>query len=358
LNVDDTLGLGVREGLAVSCLDTVVAALEMDLGAGVGSLAGGRLDGFSEWDDGMANRLVGPEAKRPLSCLSGNELDDRLLCMTGMDWPDWAWRSTVPSRLGRTGGVGCAEAVVFAAWTSRGWEYVVAVDGSDAACGRGASWDGLGTDMAPSRLSLGFWDDFRGGGLCGRWVKALAFFSVVSLARTVELEDDEVDSSLTAVKPWWSAVTELTSFETLPVLLRVTGGRVRAGSACRTLVPGGWMRIGATSPGECEDMEVGVVSRLYGPGPGDSDHLVEGLPLKALSWLLVPENSGVGGGRSFVAIREGRLGPGLSGRAGGLMSRYLSNSGYIVTVWAFVNGISTCCATLISIGLWVNSRSR
>lgn len=29
-------------------------------------------------------------------------------------------------------------------------------------------------------------------------------------------------------------------------------------------------------------MDVGVVSRLYGPGPGDPDHLVDGLPLKAL----------------------------------------------------------------------------
>lgn len=45
-------------------------------------------------------------------------------------------------------------------------------------------------------------------------------------------------------------------------------------------------------------MEVGVVSRLYGPPPGDSEYLVDGLPLKALCWLLVLENSGVGGGKS------------------------------------------------------------
>ena len=69
----------------------------------------------------------------------------------------------------------------------------------------------------------------------------------------------------------------------LPALLRVTGGRVRDGSTCRILVPGGGIRIGATKPGDCDEMEVGVVSRLYGPGPGDSDHLVDGLPLKALT---------------------------------------------------------------------------
>jgi hypothetical protein len=82
----------------------------------------------------------------------------------------------------------------------------------------------------------------------------------------------------------------------LPALLRVTGGLVKAGLACFVL--GGGMRIGATRPGDCEDMDVGVVSRLYGPGPGDSENLVDGLPLKALNWLLVPENTGVGGGRS------------------------------------------------------------
>jgi hypothetical protein len=116
--------------------------------------------------------------------------------------------------------------------------------------------------------------------------------------------------------------------------------------------------MGATNPGDCEEMDVGVVSRLYGPGPGDPDHLVDGLPLKALIWLLVPENRGVGGGRSCVAIRCGRLALGLSARWGTWTSRYLSSSGYIVTVCAFVMGISICCATRISMGLRVNSRSR
>lgn len=49
-----------------------------------------------------------------------------------------------------------------------------------------------------------------------------------------------------------------------------------------------------------------MVSRLYGPGPGDPKNFVEGLPLMTLSWLLLPEKKrlpGVGGGRSWVASR-------------------------------------------------------
>ena len=40
------------------------------------------------------------------------------------------------------------------------------------------------------------------------------------------------------------------------------------------------------------------------------------------------------------------------------MSRYLSSSGYIVTVCAVVLGSSTCCATRSSIGLAVRFRSK
>ncbi|GJC88720.1 hypothetical protein Ct61P_12847 [Colletotrichum tofieldiae] len=85
----------------------------------------------------------------------------------------------------------------------------------------------------------------------------------------------------------------------LPALLRDTGGRVKAGLTCLTLGTGSL--IGATRPGDCDDKDVGVVSRLYGPGLVDSENLVDGLALNALSWLLVPENTGVGGGRSCVA---------------------------------------------------------
>jgi len=35
-------------------------------------------------------------------------------------------------------------------------------------------------------------------------------------------------------------------------------------------------------PGDCEDMEVGVVFLLKAPGPGDSENLVDGLALYPL----------------------------------------------------------------------------
>lgn len=62
------------------------------------------------------------------------------------------------------------------------------------------------------------------------------------------------------------------------------------------------------------------MSRLYGPGPGDPENLVEGLPLKVLCWLLAPENKGVGGGRS-VHIGYGTSMKWLSETACGLKSR-------------------------------------
>jgi hypothetical protein len=82
-------------------------------------------------------------------------------------------------------------------------------------------------------------------------------------------------------------------------------------------------RLGATSPGDCDDTEVGVVSRLYGPRLGDSENLVEGL-------ALLPEKRlpGVGGGRSCVARREGAKEASSSDEyTGRWISRYLSSSG-------------------------------
>ena len=75
--------------------------------------------------------------------------------------------------------------------------------GGEAACGGAALRETLDGDTTSSRLSLGFWDDFRGGGLGGRCDDPLLFFFSFALtpARTVELEDDEVDSSLTTDNP-------------------------------------------------------------------------------------------------------------------------------------------------------------
>lgn len=72
----------------------------------------------------------------------------------------------------------------------------------------------------------------------------------------------------------------------LPALRRVTGGLVRAGLCCRFLEE---ILRGAIRPGDCDDIDVGVVSRLKAPGPGDSDHLADGLALMALTWLLLAE---------------------------------------------------------------------
>lgn len=109
------------------------------------------------------------------------------------------------------------------------------------------------------------------------------FLSFFSVSRTVELDEEEVNASLTTARPWESVPKASLSFETLAALLRVTGGLVSAGLACLGLKA--VLRNGMTRPGETEDMDVGVVSRLYGPPPGDSENLVEGLPLKLLNWL-------------------------------------------------------------------------
>jgi hypothetical protein len=110
------------------------------------------------------------------------------------------------------------------------------------------------------------WTDvFRGGGLGERWVDALAFvLSLVgvvvaaSVAWTVELEDEFDEISATVGRPSGCSV----SFEMLPPLERETGGRVEAESPGLVLEPGGGTRIGRTNPGDCDVMDVGVVSRL------------------------------------------------------------------------------------------------
>lgn len=75
--------------------------------------------------------------------------------------------------------------------------------GGDATCGWVALRETLEGETASSRLSLGLCDDFRGGGLGGRFDDPLLLFFSFALApaRTVELEDDEVDSSLTTASP-------------------------------------------------------------------------------------------------------------------------------------------------------------
>lgn len=171
-------------------------------------------------------------------------------------------------------------------------------------------WDWSRSRMECERLSsdrrplVKFSEDLRGGGTGATLASCLLLcWSLIAVARIVEVDEDEFVDSLSAVKPCRFVLGSRASFDALPALLRVTGGLLSAGLGCLVLEAG--KRMGATSPGDTEDMEVGVVSRLYEPGPGDSEYLVEGLPVKVLWLLLVVENKGVGGGRSVV-IWNGR----------------------------------------------------
>ena len=232
-----------------------------------------------------------------LARLSDNDVDERLLCITALGSPSWDCRSGAPSRLGLAGGVALGDG------RAGDWVDVVAFAGDAAVMtGWAGRRGGLDGESPSSRLLLNFWDDFRGGGLGGGG-DSLFFFlflsSFLSPSRTVPFDDDDddVSDSLIAARvrgfaPALSPSLSLgTSFVKLPALARLPW-RAR----------GGGIRIEETMPGEWEEIEVGVVSRLYGPGPGDSENRVEGLPLTPLIRLLGAENSGVGGGRSCVAI--------------------------------------------------------
>jgi hypothetical protein len=179
------------------------------------------------------------------------------------------------------------EAPVWAVRAGRGSEYEGALlFGGDVINGWAGSRDDLEGDSSSSRLFLDFCDDFRGGGLGGSGDSLFFFFLSLSLrsaSRTVEFDDEDVkDDSLTTDKALESALTRSASFDMLSVLLRVIGGLVRAESTCLIRLPAVGIRTGATRPGDCDEIEVGVVSRLYGPGPGEPEKRVDGLPLKPL----------------------------------------------------------------------------
>jgi len=190
----------------------------------------------------------------------------------------------VPSRLGRQGAVPFTLGDVTG--PLREEEVALAGDGDviSACTWPGDDFPGDAPSSWEWLLLRCFWEDVRGGGLGGRGDSLFFFFVLMpflSPSRTVEFDDEDVRDSLTAARPCVSALIGSTSFGILAALLRVTGGLVRAGLACLARAGVG-NRMGASRPGDCDDIEVGVVSRLYGPGPGESDHLVDGLPLKPL----------------------------------------------------------------------------
>jgi len=144
---------------------------------------------------------------------------------------------------------------------------------------------------SPDLGFLNFWLDFLGGGLGGKGESLFFFFLSFTLLfpspLTVEFELLDVRDSLTIDKPLDSTGDPVESISAeLPALLLVvldTGGLFIIGAfPCRSR--GVVVFMGRKIPGDCDDMDVGVVSLLYAlaPGPGDSENRVDGLTLYPL----------------------------------------------------------------------------
>lgn len=114
-----------------------------------------------------------------------------------------------------------------------------------------------------------------------------------SVPLTVDEDDDEVKDSRTAVRPRLCKIME-SSGNGMPGNFRlVTGGRLRVGLSCFLLIGA---LIGVETPGDCDDMDVGVEVLLK--APGDSERRVEE-PLSA--------KVGVGGRKFWVDEVSGVL---------------------------------------------------
>lgn len=114
-----------------------------------------------------------------------------------------------------------------------------------------------------------------------------------SVPLTVDEDDEEVKDSRTAVRPRLCKILE-SSRSGLPGNFRlVTGGRLRVGLSCVLLIGA---LIGVETPGDCDDMDVGVEVLLK--APGDSERRVD----EPLSTKV-----GVGGGKFCVDNVSGVL---------------------------------------------------
>lgn len=114
-----------------------------------------------------------------------------------------------------------------------------------------------------------------------------------SVPLTVDEDDEEVKDSRTAVRPRLRTMLE-SSCRGMPGTFRlVTGGRLRVGLSCFLLIGA---LTGVETPGDCDDMDVGVEVLLK--APGDSERRMEE-PLSA--------KVGVGGGNCGVDKASGRL---------------------------------------------------
>lgn len=110
---------------------------------------------------------------------------------------------------------------------------------------------------------------------------------------TVDEDDEEVKDSRTAVRPRLREILESSCSGTPGNFRLVTGGRLRVGLSC--FLPMGAL-IGVETPGDCDDMDVGVEVLLK--APGDSERRVDE-PLSA--------KVGVGGGKFCVDKASGVL---------------------------------------------------
>lgn len=97
------------------------------------------------------------------------------------------------------------------------------------------------------------------------------FFPFTS-AFTVELDDEEFGESRQTCGTTGAGSTSVDEPPTRFVRDRFMIGLI----SCRSR---DGLLIGDVIPGDCEDIDVGVVSRLYAPGPGDPEYRVEGLAL-------------------------------------------------------------------------------
>jgi hypothetical protein len=139
------------------------------------------------------------------------------------------------------------------------------VTGAAFITGRAGDFDAFEGELSAEDVSLNFCDDLLGGGLGGRGDKRfffflpLSFFSSFPRPLTVELDEEDVSDSRNAGSPFPAAVTASFSSEALPIRLLVTGGRLSIGLPCRKR---GVPLRGTINPGDCEDIDVGVVSLL------------------------------------------------------------------------------------------------
>lgn len=145
------------------------------------------------------------------------------------------------------------------------------IAGRCSRCGEGV---GCPRENAPGLGVTCRCEDVRDGGLKGRGDERSDNGVFVDSSRdpeafTVEDEEDEVPDSRTAVSPW------LDDSRPRPLLVsRATGGRLRPGVARTGLFClGGATRTGTLygveTPGDCEDMDVGVDVRLKAPGDSE-----------------------------------------------------------------------------------------